>query len=107
MQTREVSMLVPQALSVLRERLANHMVVTAYLPTQPRPGEGPTWLFALQAKGQEIRTTLADGMVEEFDAALQVAESFLTRPFVPEHPGLALFATAEQGGYAMYLPAPP
>lgn len=107
MLTHEVSMLSPQAYGTLRERMAQDLVLSAYLDTSPDRTDGPAWLFALRDGCKAIRPTLAEPVAEGFEAAVEIAESYLTHPFRPDHPGLALFTTADQGGYAVPLPYRP
>lgn len=107
MQAGTVILSTPEALAVLRDRLRDTFVLSAYLDTSPQRTDGPGWTFALRDGCKDIRATLNDPVAEGFEAAVQVAEAFLEDDFTPSHPGLAIFGTANMGGYAVNLPYRP
>ncbi len=106
MQTDIIVLSVPRALEIVRERLEDTTVLTAYLDTSPQRTDGPGWTLALRDGCKSIRATLADPVAEGFEAAVARAEAYL-KEFAPTHPGLALFTTAHLGGYAANLPYRP
>ncbi|HZT07510.1 MAG TPA: Vms1/Ankzf1 family peptidyl-tRNA hydrolase [Chloroflexota bacterium] len=96
-----------KAVDALRGRLEGDHVLSAYLDTSPQRTDGPGWLLTLRDHAKELRDKLADPVAEGFEAAVQLAERFLTDAFVPTHPGIALFSTESRGAYVVNLPYRP
>jgi hypothetical protein len=72
-------------------------VLSAYLDTSPPRVTGEAergYRLAFRDRCRALRTALDPCERERFEAAVAQAEAYLGGPFVPHHPGLAVFAAA-------------
>jgi peptide subunit release factor 1 (eRF1) len=75
-------------------------VLSAYLDTSPPRVGGEAeraYLLAFRDGCKTLRAALDPSQRERFQAAVEQAEAYLGGPFVPHHPGLAIFAAAAPG----------
>ncbi len=100
---------IPNVLQALRETAPPKAgVLSVYLDTSVHRIQGQAYLLAFREGCRTIRANLDTAPRPEqkaFEAAAEQATHYLTHEFVPRHPGLALFASADSG-YFFAVPIP-
>ncbi len=100
---------IPDVLQALRETAPPESgVLSSYLDTSVHRIQGQAYLLAFREACRTIRTDLETAPRPEqkaFEAAAERATHYITHEFVPRHPGLALFTSADSG-YFFAVPLP-
>ena len=80
-------------------------VLSVYVDASPERSVGQAYLIAFQDRVKAIRAELPKEQRARFDAAAAQAAAVITRSFSPGHPGLAVFASGDEG-YVFAVPLP-
>jgi Bacterial archaeo-eukaryotic release factor family 10 len=91
----------PSAIDELANLPAGQHVLSVFVDTSPQRVERRAYLLALRDGFKTVRADLPQSESELFEAAAARVEGYLSDTFVPNGPGVALFATAPREALAV------